>query len=124
MEDVLSESTNPKREEQILSGYSMTGNLMQALKSLAVLLLHEVEFLENLTPNGNGDLSGKDGVSLDDELGQFEIELIRNALMLTRGHQLKAARILEIKKTTLNAKLKHYGIDPRSFIISASEINV
>jgi transcriptional regulator with GAF, ATPase, and Fis domain len=84
---------------------------------LALLLLHEVEFLENLTPNKNTSPSEDSVLTPAAEVEHFEIELIRNALIQSRGHQLKAAKILGIKMTTLSMKLKRYGIDARSFIV-------
>lgn len=103
--------------EDSLSKQRLTNNRVKALKSLAVLLLHEVEFLENLTPRKNNSSSEDNIFSLASEVEHFEIELIRNALIQSRGHQLKAAKILGIKITTLNMKLKRYGIDARSYIV-------
>lgn len=102
--------------EDHLSKQRLTNNRVKALKSLAMLLLHEVESLENLTPHKNISRSEDSIFSLAGEVEQFEIEWIRNALIQSRGHQLKAAKILGIKMTTLNMKLKRYGIDARSFI--------
>lgn len=102
--------------EDSLSKQRLTNNRVKALKSLAILLLHEVEFLENLTPHKNINQSEDSIFSLASEVEHFEIELIRNALIQSRGHQLKAAKFLGIKMTTLNMKLKRYGIDARSFI--------
>ena len=104
-------------EEDTLSKQRLTNNRVKALKSLAILLLHEVEFLENLTPKKNISPSEDSIFTLASEVEHFEIELIRNALIQSRGHQLKAAKFLGIKMTTLSMKLKRYGIDARSFII-------
>jgi transcriptional regulator with GAF, ATPase, and Fis domain len=41
---------------------------------------------------------------------QFEVSLIRTALGRTSGSQTRAARLLGLKPTTLNAKIKRYGI--------------
>jgi DNA-binding NtrC family response regulator len=102
--------------EDPLSKQLLANDRVKTLKSLAMLLLHEVEFLENLTPHKN--ISGSEDriFSLAGEVEQFEIEWIRNALIQSRGHQLKAAKILGIKITTLSMKLKRYGIDARSFV--------
>jgi DNA-binding NtrC family response regulator len=54
--------------------------------------------------------SGGAAASLSDEVRRLEIRLIRNALSQTRGHQRKAARLLGVKATTLNAKIKRYQI--------------
>ena len=102
--------------EDSLSKQRLTNNRVKALKSLAILLLHEVEFLENLTPHKNPGSAEDNIFNLANEVEHFEIELIRNALIQSRGHQLKAAKSLGIKMTTLNMKLKRYGIDARSFI--------
>lgn len=101
--------------EDSLSKQRLTNNRVKALKSLAIMLLHEVEFLENLTPHKNINSSEDSIFTLPAEVEHFEIELIRNALVQSRGHQLNAAKILGIKMTTLNMKLKRYGIDARSF---------
>ncbi|HSE31550.1 MAG TPA: helix-turn-helix domain-containing protein [Pyrinomonadaceae bacterium] len=45
-----------------------------------------------------------------DEVRQFEILLIRKALRTTRGSQVAAARLLKLRPTTLNAKIKSYGL--------------
>jgi transcriptional regulator with GAF, ATPase, and Fis domain len=45
-----------------------------------------------------------------DEVRQFEILLIRKALRTTRGSQVAAARLLKLKPTTLNSKIKSYRI--------------
>jgi DNA-binding NtrC family response regulator len=42
---------------------------------------------------------------------QFEISLIKLALAQTGGHQARAAKLLNIKPTTLNTKIKQYGIE-------------
>jgi DNA-binding NtrC family response regulator len=49
------------------------------------------------------------------EVRRFEIFLIRNALRLTKGSQVKAARLLKMPETTLNSKLKSFNIDYRDY---------
>lgn len=51
-------------------------------------------------------------VDLPSELQSFEESLIRRALIRAGGRQTEAAKRLGIKNTTLNAKLKRFGIDP------------
>ena len=41
---------------------------------------------------------------------QFEIAMIKRALDLAGGSQTKAAKLLKIKVTTLNSKIKRYKI--------------
>ena len=45
-----------------------------------------------------------------DEVRRFEIKLIRWALEQTHGKQVDAARLLGIKNTTLNTKIKQYDL--------------
>ena len=78
---------------------------LDALREIALSLLTELETLGRATP-----AAGK--IRLDDEVKRFEIDLIRAALDRAHGNQSRASRILGIKKTTLNAKIKRYQIQP------------
>jgi DNA-binding NtrC family response regulator len=78
---------------------------IKALRELTLALLQEVESLKA----GDG-FEARAGVNFSDEVRRFEIDLIRWALMHTGGHQRRAARLLNMKVTTLNAKIKRYGI--------------
>ena len=57
------------------------------------------------------------------EVRRFEIFLIRNALRLTKGSQVKAARLLKMHETTLNSKLKSFNIDHRDYAIAVDGQN-
>ena len=48
------------------------------------------------------------GIKLPDEMRRYEIEIIQSALKYTGGNQRAAAKLLGLKATTLNAKIKHY----------------
>lgn len=76
------------------------------LKRLALTFLHEVQSLCEVP-----SLDIKHGINFYDEVRRFEIELIERALAYTGGHQVRAARLLNMKVTTLNSKIKHYHID-------------
>ena len=78
---------------------------LKALESVARALLQELESLSTLQPPGNNQ-----SVRLYDEVQRFETALIRNALGKTGGSQTRAARLLGIKLTTLNSKIKRYKI--------------
>lgn len=52
------------------------------------------------------------GIDLPREVRRLEIRLINRALVETNGNQVNAARLLGLKVTTLNAKIKRYGLDP------------
>ena len=94
-------------------------NRVHALKTLVELVLHELETLQQMT--GAGDRDGDEPVSLPDEIVEFEVRLIRNALIQTRGNQRSAASLLGIKHTTLHAKLRRYNIDPRTFTVGVPD---
>ena len=51
------------------------------------------------------------GIDMADEIRRLEIRLIERALEETNGHQVNAARLLGLKVTTLNAKIKRFGLD-------------
>jgi len=78
---------------------------LDALRDVALTLLHEVESLRSLRPP-----RGSEQPKLSEAVRRFETQLILTALEKTRGNQFRAARILGVKHTTLNAKIKRYGI--------------
>lgn len=78
---------------------------ISSLKVLALTLLSEIESLEKFDADGLSELD------LQAEVRRFEAELIRNALIRTGGRQRRAARLLGMKVTTLNAKIRRYKID-------------
>jgi DNA-binding protein Fis len=51
------------------------------------------------------------GINFYDEVQRFETHLIKMALTETAGNQARAARLLGIKATTLNSKIKLFDID-------------
>jgi len=77
---------------------------LENLRHLACSLLSEVQSLTELRPKTSHPVDLKDAVQ------QFERELISAALERTRGNQSQAARLLGVKHTTLNAKVKRYQI--------------
>ncbi len=87
----------------------MKDSQLNSLKTLAVLLLREVEFLESSESNISQIKKGR--IYLHDEMQRFEASMIRSALMHAGGVQRKAAAMLGLKVTTLNVKIKRYKID-------------
>ena len=78
---------------------------LESLREAALMLLREVETLANQQgPNADEKLG------LHEEVQRYESELIRNALLRTRGNQRRAAQLLGVKVTTLNCKIKRLGI--------------
>ena len=80
-------------------------NRIETLREIALTLLEKLDSLQSARP-GSSDGS----VKLSDEVQRFEIDLIRSALDRTGGNQVRAARLLGVKPTTLNAKLKRFKI--------------
>lgn len=79
-------------------------NKLNDLREAAITLLKEVESLTNSHPEPDRKLG------LQEEVQRYEIELIRGALQRTRGNQRRAAKLLGVKVTTLNCKIKRFGI--------------
>jgi transcriptional regulator with GAF, ATPase, and Fis domain len=77
---------------------------LDALKDVALTLLGAVDSLRSAQPARDHSLK------LHDEVQRFETDLIRTALERTGGNQARAARLLGVKHTTLNAKIKRYKI--------------
>jgi DNA-binding NtrC family response regulator len=89
---------------------------VQRLLDIAGSLLRETESLARdkaFTEHANRlqGLNLAEGIDFYGEVERFESGLIRLALDQTGGHQAKAARLLHIKPTTLNSKIKLYGIE-------------
>jgi len=78
---------------------------IEMLENVALNLLKEVQALSTLEA---ADIVR--GIKFYDEVERFERELITRALELTSGHQVRAARLLGLKVTTLNSKVKRYRI--------------
>lgn len=75
------------------------------LKELTFRLLRELQAIGEIDSP-----SLENGLDFYDEVRRFEIDLIKRALLQTGGHQVRAARLLHLKITTLNSKIKHYKI--------------
>ena len=81
-------------------------NNITLLRELVLRLLCEVQSV-----NEAGGVAIEGGFDFYDEVSRFEIDLIRRALVQTGGHQVRAAKLLNLKVTTLNSKIKHYQIN-------------
>jgi DNA-binding NtrC family response regulator len=82
------------------SGFSL-------IKALAATLLTEIDSLaiDEKTFAENG------AFNLNERVREFEIKLIRAALLRTKGNQRRAAFLLGVKVTTLHNKIKTYRIN-------------
>jgi len=88
---------------------------LQRVVDLAAVLLTEAEtlardkaFTDEATRLRPLDILG--GIDFYAEVQRFETHLIKMALAETGGNQARAARLLGIKATTLNSKIKLFGI--------------
>ena len=79
------------------------------------VLTQKIENISALMSSLNAavqDLEGTQGPAMNDEFDfynevrRFETKLINTALRLSGGSQVRAARLLKLKATTLNAKMK------------------
>lgn len=86
-----------------------SGNV-NTLRELVLRLLCEVQCIGEANA-----LTIENGFDFYAEVSRFEIDLIRRALLQTGGHQVRAAKLLNLKVTTLNSKIKHYNISPTGF---------
>ena len=91
-------------------------NRVQRLADLARTLLREAETLASdkaFTEESNKlrTMTVSEGIDFYEEVVRFETNLIKLALERTGRNQAAAARLLHIKPTTLNFKIKLYGIE-------------
>ena len=91
---------------------------ISALKKLTLELVREVQSIGEVKV-----LDMDSGLDFYNEVTTFEIDLITRALVLTGGHQARAAKLLNLKGTTLNSKIKSYNIKPESFAGTSSSWN-
>ena len=75
------------------------------VKQLLNKLLNELE-----TVNENERVNLDENFNLYEQMKNFEMDIIRQALFLTDNNQRLAAQMLGINYTTLNAKMKRFGI--------------
>lgn len=110
------ETQNGHSASQLRIAERPTQTRVQRLVELAFNLLREAEVLardktftdENIRIQS---LNLNEGIDFYDEVQRFEVALIKRALEETAGNQARAARLLRIKPTTLNSKIKLYGIE-------------
>src|SRR5262245_36745743 len=82
---------------------------LNSLRQAALTILDE---LESLKVTETDDVQGQSyHLRLYDEVRRFEVNLIKSALSRTGGSQTQAARMLGVKLTTLNSKIKRYHIE-------------
>jgi len=106
LERTMLPSFQQHKETERLAASASLHSQLRLISEAALSLLDQIESVrEEQTTD-----SSRAPASLHDEVRGLEIRLIRSALSQTRGHQRKAARLLGVKATTLNAKIKRYKI--------------
>src|SRR5258707_13326558 len=98
----LAERTDRDRIQRVV-------DLADALLSEAATLARDKAFTDEATKLKPLDILS--GIDFYDEVQRFETHLIRMALAETGGNQAKAAKLLGIKATTLNSKIKLFVIE-------------
>lgn len=94
---------NSTPQEAPLKRSELARHNLDNLREAALTVLKELDSLTNQS-------EPERKLGLQEEVQRYEIELIRNALQRTRGNQRRAAKLLGVKVTTLNCKIKRYGI--------------
>lgn len=84
---------------------------LEILSALTQALLREVGALQSDKITSHGE------IDLVKEIEAYEANLIRRALMQSGGRQSHAARLLNVKATTLNAKIKRYRLLEKTQVI-------
>ena len=92
-----------------------TNDRLKKMRDLASELLEQSEALEHEGELAEASvtiatLSSNTKINFFEEVRQFEVRLIKRALELAGGNQAKAAQLLGLGTTTLNYKVKTYGL--------------
>src|SRR5437868_4052532 len=90
-------------------------NRIEALRALTQALMKEIDALVEASALESGS-----EVNLSEEVHRFEADLIRCALIRTGGRQRRAARLLNTKVATLNAKIKRYNLHEDELVNAAT----
>lgn len=103
---------------RLLGSYRWPGNVreLENVVLQAVVLAHStmIDVTDLPARIWNAAEPGKQGPSrLVDQLREPEMEILLSTLKQVEGNVKQAAKQLQISRTTLYAKLKKYGIDPR-----------
>lgn len=78
---------------------------LKTLSKLALVVLGEIKALESVDR-----IKVQSGIDLLSEVRNFEINLIKLALLHSGGSQQRAAQLLGLSESTLSSKMKRYKI--------------
>ena len=84
----------------------METNLL-LIKALATTLLLEIDSWNKNNPG----LTTGEQLDLNESMREYEVRLIKTALIKAGGNQRRAANLLRIKPTTLHNKIKSLNIE-------------
>lgn len=104
------------RALRALLTFSWPGNIreLENVVERAVVLSTKTRLNLDLLPEavraGAPQIQGIEAIGLDEALDRYETELILETLKRAHGVQRKAAKILGVKPSTLNEKIKRLGI--------------
>jgi DNA-binding NtrC family response regulator len=92
-------------ENQTVNEVPISNPQLESMKIVVLALLNRIDALEEQVSRRRSEQ-----LDLREEVNQFEEALIRAALTSTKGRQRRAARVLGMKVSTLNAKIKRYHV--------------
>jgi DNA-binding NtrC family response regulator len=104
MSKIWNDEISSAQRSNGLTGHTLVMKI-KFMQELAKALAEQVSSLEQPRT-----LDISRGIKLSEEMRRYEIEIIQSALKYTGGNQRAAARLLGLKATTLNAKIKHYDM--------------
>ena len=81
-------------------------NRLEALKILSQSILREVDGIQR-----EENIVATPKINLAEEVQSYEADLIRSALLRCGGKQRQAAKLLGVKVSTLNTKIKRLGVE-------------
>ncbi len=110
-----SDERSTKRANLKLASTADNGGRVRRLVDMASNLMREAQTLARDKSFSDESISLKSldvarGIDFYDEVQRFETALIKLALEESEGNQAKAARLLGLRATTLNSKIKVYDI--------------
>ena len=103
---VGSNNLNERQVKRSAELKELVGSLSKALDTLESM--REVELQQLLTLHSQ--MFPRDGIDFYKLTENYERSLIQHALRETKGNQTKAAKLLNLRLTTLNSMIKRYEI--------------
>lgn len=101
-----SRNSSGEVEENIMALGDVVSSLSQAVSALQILKDSETNHLfKNFEMN-----FPKEGIDFYKATKLYEVNLVKQALRITRGHQAKAAKLLKMRTSTLNSFIKRHEI--------------